>query len=244
MREGQGRHDAAIVAQSDRKGVRFAQLLGARDAGFVVIFSAAAALLLMTVFQTRFLSFAAACVLLFLPLIWEEVKHGVRATRAALRAGTLVTVAVGAVLFTLVQRETLRPLLVDYLAINLCADADTSRLNALPPGRIVASRSLGLQLLDQLPPGMTVNAILFDRAVPGMRRMFDVFISTDAETRKAAAQPFDYLAVCRYLMVDDIPNDAVFAVLTRGGDWPVLVPVSDSPDSRLRLFKIDHAHLQ
>ncbi len=53
--------------------------------------------------------------------------------------------------------------------------------------------SLGLFLLDRLPAGMTINSIPFHRAATGMRKMFDVFVSTDKAARKAAAEPFDYL---------------------------------------------------
>ncbi|WP_159948406.1 hypothetical protein [Rhizobium sp. 18065] len=222
----------------------FMRHLRARNAAFVIIFCIAVTLLILAFVQTRFIRFPAAGALLFLPMIWSELRYGIRSTARAVLFGALATLATGTFFLMLVPKHSLRPELLDYLAFDLCMDVDTSPLHTLPAGRIVAPSSLGLFMLDRLPPGMTVNAISFHRAAAGMRRMYDVFVSTDSETRRVAAEPFDYLAVCRYPMVPEIPNDTLFAVLTRGGDWPGLVPVSDSATSALRLFKIDHARLQ
>ncbi|UJW74164.1 hypothetical protein [Rhizobium sp. SL42] len=218
----------------------FVRRLMRRDAAFVIIFCVAVVLTVFSFAQTRFIRFPAACTLLFLPMVWSEARFGIRATLRAVGAGGAVTLAAGLLFLKLIPSHELRPELLDYLAFDLCTDVDTSPLLTLAPGRIVAPSSLGLFMLDRLPPGMTVNAISFHRAAPGMRRTYDVFVSTDSETRRKAAEPFDYLAVCRYPMVADIPNDTVFAALTRGGGWPGLVPISDSPASGLRLFRIDH----
>jgi hypothetical protein len=214
------------------------------DAAFVIVFAVAVLLVILTFLQTRFIRFPAAFVMLFLPLVWGEVKLGLRTTRIMVLSGAAVTLLGGAILTKVQPFEPFRPNLLDYLALDLCTDIDASPFASNSPGRIVAPSSLGLFLLDRLPPGMTVNSIPFHRAAPGMRRMYDVFTSTESETRRAAAEPFDYLAVCRYPMVAEIPNDTMFAVLTRGGDWPGLIPIFDSASSALRLFKIDHARLQ
>jgi hypothetical protein len=161
-----------------------------------------------------------------------------------LRLGSVVTLALGLVPLSFVSAAPSQPTLLDYFAFDVCTDVDASPLERLPPGRIIAPSSLALFLLDRLPEDMAVNAISFHRAAPGMRRMFDVFLSTEPEIRKAAAAPFDYLAICRYPLAADIPGDTLFATLTRGGDWPGLVAVSESPDSPLRVFKIDHARFQ
>jgi hypothetical protein len=214
------------------------------DAVFVVVFAVALMLLLLTFVQTRFIRFPAAVVLLFLPLVWAEVKEGVKGTVKVLRLGAAVILALGLVPLSIVTAAPPRPTLLDYFAFDVCTDVDASPLERLPPGRLVTPSSLALFLLDRLPAGMTVNAISFHRAAPGMRRMFDVFLSTEPEIRMAAAAPFDYLSVCRFSMDDDISKDTVFATLAQGGDWPGLVPVSDSADSPLRVFRIDHARFR
>jgi hypothetical protein len=214
------------------------------DAAFVIVFAVALVLLILALVQTRFIRFPAAVVLLFLPLVWAEVKRGAQTTVKALRLGSVVTLALGLVPLSFVSAAPSQPTLLDYFAFDVCTDVDASPLERLPPGRIIAPSSLALFLLDRLPEDMAVNAISFHRAAPGMRRMFDVFLSTEPEIRKAAAAPFDYLAICRYPLAADIPGDTLFATLTRGGDWPGLVAVSESPDSPLRVFKIDHARFQ
>lgn len=215
-----------------------------RDAAFVIIFAVALGLLILALVQTRFIRFPAAVVLLFLPLVWAEVKQGTQTTVKALRLGAVVMLALGLLPLSFVSAAPSQPTLLGYFAFDVCTDVDASPLERLPTGRIIAPSSLSLFLLDRLPSGMTVNAISFHRAAPGMRRMLDVFLSTDPETRMRAAEPFDYLAICRYPMVADIPGDTLFATLTRGGAWAGLVPVSDSPASPLRVFRIDHARFR
>lgn len=215
-----------------------------KDAAFVIIFAVALVLLILALVQTRFIRFPAAVVLLFLPLVWDEVKQGAQGTVKVLWLGAVVTLALGLAPLSFVSAAPSQPTLLDHFAFDVCTDVDAAPLERLPPGQIIAPSSLALFLLDRLPEGMTVNAISFHRAASGMRRMFDVFLSTDAETRRQAAEPFEYLAICRYPTADDIPGDTLFATLTRGGAWTGLVPVSDSPDSPLRVFRIDHARFR
>ncbi|MBV2185121.1 MAG: hypothetical protein KUL88_11330 [Rhizobium sp.] len=215
-----------------------------RDVAFVTVFCVAAALLLLTFVQIRFIRFPSACVLLFLPLVWDEVKRGARSTTRALVIGAAGVLVGGLALTKVVPYQPFQPELLDYLALDLCTDVDTSPLHALSPGRIVAPPSLGLYMLDHLPPGMTINAVSFHRAAPGMRRMFDIFVSTDSEIRRKAAEPFDYLAVCRYPLVPEIPNNTVFATLARGGSWPGLTALTDPAATGLRLFRIDHVSFE
>ncbi|MDI6835187.1 MAG: hypothetical protein QMD99_05675, partial [Rhizobiaceae bacterium] len=75
-------------------------------------------------------------------------------------------------------------------------------------------------------------------------RMFDLFVSTESAVRRQAAAPFDYVAVCRYPVVEYIPNDTVYATLARGGEWPGLVRIIDSPKDGFQLFRIDHQALR
>jgi hypothetical protein len=212
-----------------------------RDAAFVIIFCVATALLLLTLAQTRFIRFPAVGVLLFLPLVWDRVKSGSRVAMRVTCAAAMLTPLVGILLWRLVPAEPLRPDALDYMAVDLCPVADLSVLQDFPPGRILAPSSLGLVMLDSLPPGFSVVSLPFHRAAPGMLRMYRAFLSTDSAVRRDAAAPLDYLALCRFPLVEEIADDTLFAVLTRGGGWPGLVPLADGPPGSLRLFRIDHS---
>ena len=105
----------------------------------------------------------------------------------------------------------------------------------------MAPAYLGLDLARNLPSGTSEAGIPFHRSAPGMRRIFQVFVSGDSDERRSAVGPFDYLAVCNTAVPDLLPDDTLFAVVARGGDWPGLTPIEPGTDSRLRLFRIDHA---
>ncbi|MGN7293341.1 hypothetical protein [Rhizobium sp. SAFR-030] len=212
-----------------------------RDAAFLIIFCVATALLLLTFAQTRFIRFPAVGVLLFLPPVWDQVKSGSRVTTRVTGAAAMLTLLVGILLSRLVPAEPFLPDALDYMAVDLCPVADLSVLQDFPPGRILAPSSLGLVMLDGLPPGFSIASLPFHRAAPGMLRMYRAFLSTDSAVRRDAAAPFDYLALCRFPLVEEIADDTLFAVLTRGGEWPGLVPLADGPPGSLRLFRIDHS---
>lgn len=214
------------------------------NAPFAIIFATGLVLLLLTLIQTRFMRFPAAVVLLFIPIVWTEVKEWFPGARQALFVSLALCLSAGVALWFVVPQRKLVLELLDYMTVDLCTNIDAAPLQGLPPGRIVAPSSLGLFLLDRLPPGMTINSISFHRAAPGMRAMFDVFLSTDSATRKAAIAPFDYLAVCRYDVAPYIPNDTLFARLMRGGDWPGLTLIHDGQPGTPRLFRIDHARFE
>ncbi|MCY1669262.1 hypothetical protein [Rhizobium sp. SL86] len=232
----------AVVALAVLPSMR--RQMRAAHAPFVIVFATGVALLLLTLIQTRFMRFPAALVLLVLPTVWSGVKErwpGARTALVASAGGCLVCVV--SLWLAVPQRKPVLELL-DYMTVDLCTNIDPSPLRGLPPGRIVAPSSLGLFLLDRLPPGMTINSISFHRAAPGMRAMFDVFLSMDSETRKRAAAPFDYLAVCRYDVAPYIENDTLFARLMRGGEWPGLTLIHDGPPGSPRFFRIDHARFE
>ncbi len=232
----------AIVAMAALPAVR--RRMQGVDAPFLIVFATGFILLLLTLIQTRFMRFPAAVVLMFVPIVWVEVKErssGARSALAASVAGSMACIIVLAVLVP--QRKPVLELL-DYMTVDLCTDVDTSPLQGLPPGRIVAPNSLSLFMLDRLPAGMTINTISFHRASPGMRAMFDVFLSADSATRKTASAPFNYLAVCRYDVAPYIANDTLFARLMRGGDWPGLTLIHDGAPGTPRFFRIDHQRFE
>jgi hypothetical protein len=77
-----------------------------------------------------------------------------------------------------------------------------------------------------------------------MKRMYEAFAGRDSETRRAALQPFDYVAVCRFPLTVD-PNQApLYAALANGGAWPGLERIPSPTTTDFQLFRIDHALLQ
>ncbi|WP_416797070.1 hypothetical protein [Ciceribacter azotifigens] len=214
------------------------------EVAVATVYAVAVALFLFTLLQTRFIRFPGACVMLFLPVVWSEIGRRNIAVARATAAATLVVLVGGYGLYRLVPAEPFRPDVVDYLTFDTCTGVDVSELAGLPPGRIMAPSSLGLDIAGRLPEGMSVGAISFHRAVPGLKRMFDLFVSTEGAVRRQAAEPFDYVAVCRYPIVGYIPNDTLYAKLARGGEWPGLVRIVDSPKDGFQLFRIDHRALR
>ncbi len=214
------------------------------DAAVAIVYAVAVALFLFTLLQTRFIRFPGACVMLFLPVVWAEIGRRNAAVVRATAAAAVVVLVGGYGLYRLVPAEPFRPDVVDYLTFDTCTGVDVSPLASVPPGRIMAPSSLGLDIAGRLPEGMSVGAVSFHRAAPGLKRMFDLFVSTESAVRREAAAPFDYVAVCRYPIVGYIPNDTLYAALARGGDWPGLVRIIDSPKDGFQLFRIDHQALR
>lgn len=214
------------------------------EAAVAIIYAVAVLLFLLTLLQTRFIRFPGACVLLFLPVVWAEIARRNVAVARMAAVATLSVLVGGYGLYRLVPTRPFRPDVVDYVTFDTCTGVDVSPLAGLPAGRIIAPSSLGLDIAGRLPEGMSVGAISFHRAAPGLKRMFDLFVSTESAVRREAAAPFDYVAVCRYPVVDDIPNDTLYATLARGGDWPGLVRIVDSPKDGFQFFRIDHRALR
>lgn len=77
-----------------------------------------------------------------------------------------------------------------------------------------------------------------------MKRMFDAFTSSDPVVRRAALQPFDYVAVCRFPLAADPKQAPLYAALAGGGEWPGLERVPYAKPTNFQLFRIDHAKLQ
>jgi len=131
----------------------------------------------------------------------------------------------------------------DFMAYDSCKNGEFSVLTRIPPGLIAASNGLGLSLLEALPHGFSVAAVPFHRASPGMRRMFDAFLTTDPVVRRAALAPFDYLAACRFLPETDFGTAPLYDALASGKNWPGLIRIPDSPSNPFQLFLIDHSAL-
>ncbi|MFD1747001.1 hypothetical protein ACFSE1_16115 [Rhizobium helianthi] len=211
-----------------------------KDVVAALLWSAALSLTLLAIFQTRYIRFPAALTMLFLPIVWQELEEQKKLT-AKLAGISAVSVVIaglyGAWRFPV---QPFRPDVVDYLSISFCKWSATQVKADIPPGRIIMPMGDGLMMLEQMPDGLTINAIPFHRSAEGMRLMYDFFAANDEGKRRAASEPFDYAAVCRAPILPSIPNDTVFAALGRGGSWPGLEPVLDDAARGLRVFRINH----
>lgn len=215
-----------------------------RRSGIAVVFMVAAVSMALAFVQTRYIRFPTAFVPLFVPLALLFLsRRSVTGLRVIALAGTALA-AVGVVLHLALPVKPRTYDVVDYMSADTCKNPDTSGLSTIPPGRIMAPASLGLFAAGTLPPGMSVAAISFHRASPGMRRMFEAFVLTETAARRAALEPFDYLAVCRLAVPSDVPSTHLYAAVARGEGWPGLVPVAEATRGDFLVFRIDHAALR
>ena len=211
--------------------------------GVIIMYVCAVVALVLALLQTRYIRFPAALAPLFLPYGLNMVSRDTAFARWFLAAVATAIAAIGLTLhwLTPVQPDSID--VVDHLSYAGCRQPDVTILEKVTPGRIMAPAWLGLKLLDQLPAGMSVAAVSFHRASPGMRRVLQSFISDDSETRRKALEGFDYVALCRLPVPASMAADTLFTVLARGGDWPGLERLSGVGDKFL-LFGIDHAALR
>jgi hypothetical protein len=223
--------------------------LRAGRAAFAVVLVIAASSLVLAAVQIRFIRFPAAFVPLFIPVLAASLADfQQRATQRRVAATLLLPVLpialAAAGLWLAAPRERAAPDAVDLMAADACADADLAVLSGAEPGRIVAPLGLSSTLLSALPDGFSLAAIPFHRAAPGIRRMALAFTTDEAETRRAALSPFDYVAVCRLDAADVAAGAPLYTALAAGQGWPGLTPVAGTQETRFQLFRIDHAALR
>jgi hypothetical protein len=133
---------------------------------------------------------------------------------------------------------------VDYMVASECERQDFSVLHTVPPGRVAAPQGIAMPLILAAPSGFSVAAMPFHRASPGMKRMFQAFMTSDPQLRRAALAPFDYVAVCRFPLEADPKQAPLYAALARGDGWPGLERIASPARSDFQLFRIDHAALR
>lgn len=204
----------------------------------------AAGALVLTFLVTRNIRFPTVLLPIFLPAV---VAMYTGARPAFGRACGLA--AVGLVALLIGGRFWFPPVqkpfdAIDYMAGLDCKEQDFSVLASVPAGRIALPQGLGLQVAFAAPPGFSVGAIPFHRASPGMRRMYEAFLTSDPVLRRQALAPFDYVAVCAFPYAVDAAQAPLYAALVHDGDWPGLTPVASSTPSDFQLFRIDHAALR
>ncbi len=219
----------------------------------VIVLALGVAAFLANLEAFRFMRFPAAILPLFIPQMLahlglsplaEQRKLVVSCAGVALVAGGLFQAAAFAMQ---VSREPDVLDASDFLMNDTCSAADRKAMKTLPAGRYMVAPATGLTFLEQAANGVNVAAIRFHRAAPGMRRMFDALYLSDAEARKAALTPFDYLAFCAYpetakaLFVP--PAGSFFEALLNDKIPDGLLPIPVTGSRHLRLFRIDHARL-
>lgn len=215
-------------------------------APWLVVYGLAVLALVLTIVQTRYIRFPVALAPLFLPVLLGWASDGAErknSSRAIIAAVTLCW-AILAGLFFVVPAFQPEADAVDYMASNQCAGQDFSVLASATPGRIAAPNGVGMSILFSAPDGFSVAALPFHRASPGMKRMYEAFLSSDSATRRAALAPFDYVAVCRSPLKADTERAPLYAALSAGRDWPGLVRMQSPYESDFQLFRIDHAALR
>lgn len=216
-----------------------------RKPGLVISWLLAAAALVLTLVVTRYIRFPAALVPLFLPAVIASVLTGsgpVQRRMAGALAGAVLLA--GASLSVLVPPAEQHFDNVDFMSFDECGEQDFSVLAEVSPGRIAVPLGLAMPLAEVLPEGFSVVNVPFHRAAPGMKRMFEAFTAQDPEVRRAALAPFDYVAVCRFMLKSEDGYTGLYSALAAGEDWPGLIRIDQPRRSDFQLFRIDHAGLR
>lgn len=212
--------------------------------GLTIVYLVVLSTLLLTVLQTRYIRFPVAFASLLLPMLLATLRDTPQLIGRLAVSASFVLGALGLALHLSVPVHLRALDEVDFLSFGACEDADLSALGSLPPGRIMATMALGLNIAAHLPDGVTTAGISFHRSSPGMKRIIQAFLSQDPQTRREALLPFDYVAICRFNLPRSVVSSSLFSVLTLGGDWPGLLPLNTADDGPLVIYKIDHAKLQ
>ncbi|MCF3639350.1 hypothetical protein LXM94_05150 [Rhizobium sp. TRM95111] len=217
-----------------------------RAAPWLLLYATAVVAFVLTLLLTRYVRFPAALAPLFLPAVagwfFDPGRNG--RGRTVLTAATALCLSGIVALQVLVPRFVWRFDAADYMTFDECRTADFSVLSTVPPGRIALPNGMALSVLFAAPAGFSVGAVPFHRAAPGMKRMYEAFLSGDPAVRKAALAPFDYVAVCRFPLASDPAAAPLYAALSAGGDWPGLARVAAPVETPFQLFRIDHAALR
>ncbi|MFN3509480.1 MAG: hypothetical protein ACK4ZU_18585 [Allorhizobium sp.] len=205
--------------------------------------------LAMTVLLIRYVRFPAALMPVFLPLALQfcvdTLSNGQgRRARALVIVPAVVVSAVVGGLYALMPYQPSPQDAVWLMSVDDCRSEDFAELNGLAPGRILAPTGIGLALAAHVPDGVSVMAIPFHRAAPGIRLSFTAFAGSYAVARKAALERADYLAVCQVPFPVPFEEAPLYATLVGGKDWPGLVPVAGAEPGRLRIYRIVHDALK
>ncbi|MDO9414593.1 hypothetical protein [Pararhizobium sp.] len=233
----------AIFARPGREDLR------SDRAGALIVYAVAVSSLVLSILLIRYIRFPTAFVPLFIPVVLARFEHlqqtkSRRYTTALLAAPVAVAAACIAVIYAVLPHKEQTFDAVFLMSIDSCDGEDFSVLASLPPGRILSPLGMSLNILNFGSPGLTVGAVPFHRASPGIRRSFIAFTTADPAERREALAPFDYLAVCHMPLEVTGSEAPLYAALAKDVAWPGFVPVAGGSDSRFRIFRIDHSALR
>ncbi len=216
-----------------------------------ILLAVAVSSLLLTFFMVRYIRFPFAFAPLLLPMAFQQGAQNEANRRATAWRYRVVwpaagVIAIGMVCLRLVSTPVERPFdAVDRMAYDDCRAGDFSSLADLPPGHIIAPGALALTMAaSSMPQGFTVGGIPYHRAAPGLKHAFEAFTGTDPGIRRAALQPFDYLAVCRFSLKPEGGPAPLYDALSAGGEWPGLTRMPTDAANPFQIFRIEHARLQ
>ncbi|WP_296435631.1 MULTISPECIES: hypothetical protein [unclassified Rhizobium] len=218
-----------------------------RSFGPAIAYLMALGALILTVFVTRNIRFPIALMPVFLPAVIATMTIKLPAFDRAYRLSGVAVAAIAVALclsFVLLRSSEHTFDEVDYMTASECAGQDFSVLDAVPPGRVAVPQGIALPLIMAAPSGFSVAAMPFHRASPGMKRMFQAFMTSHPQLRREALAPFDYVAVCRFPLEADPKQAPLYAALARGDGWPGLERIASPARSDFQLFRIDHAALR
>ncbi|WP_247750332.1 hypothetical protein [Rhizobium sp. 16-449-1b] len=218
-----------------------------RSFGPAIAYLMALGALVLTFFVTRNIRFPIALMPVFLPAVIATMTMKSQAFDKMYRLSAVAAAAVAVALcvfFVLVPSVQHKFDEVDYMVASECERQDFSVLQTVPPGRVAAPQGIAMPLILAAPSGFSVAAMPFHRASPGMKRIFQAFMTSDPQLRREALAPFDYVAVCRFPLEADPKQAPLYAALARGDGWPGLERVNPPTRSDFQLFRIDHAALR
>lgn len=213
---------------------------------WLVTYAMAIVAFLFALVMTRYVRFPFALVPLVIPafVAWTFHGPGREIGRRSMTGAAASCLAFFGGLYLVAPTFDWRLDAADYMTFDECQGQDFSVLATITPGRIAAPNGISLPILFSAPDGFSVAAIPFHRAAPGMKRMYEAFLSDDPAVRKVALAPFDYVAVCRFPLESDPTFAPLYAALSAGRDWPGLVRLASPVETNFQLFRIDHAALQ
>lgn len=220
----------------------------------LVVFAVGLCSFLADFYALRFIRFPAATLALFVPALIAEFSAG-SVSRQKLYMGVFAAgfavfsaayVSVSHLMPTNVEPDQYAP--VDFLIYDKCPVSDYRLLPGLPPGRYMTSSRIGLAALEEDARSIQVSNISYHRAAPGIRKMLEAFYGSDAEARKKALAPFDYIAFCAYVeetrKLFTPPPGTLFEAMADGKPWPGLEPIPVKGATRLHVYRLDHASLR
>jgi len=206
----------------------------------VLVWCVGVSALLLTVVEFRFMRFLPAFVPLLLPLLIGAPRG---ATAKPLAVGIALPAVLAGLLLAAVPAQARRYDAVDFMRWDRCDGADFSVLSMLAPGKIMAPLGLSMPIAESAS-GHSVAALPFHRAAPGIRRMAQAFTTREADVRRKALAPFDYVAVCARPLPNELDGAPLYLALAGGKSWPGLADVGDNGGNGLRVLRIDHEALR